>query len=282
MADSNNNPYTAAAIRKVQMPVADTGAAERVQAGQMMRLQAAAGAPQAGAATSQQLREAGTSAAQQAAGEDVQAAAGRIKQAVDAFAPAAQGAIAQKSSEAEAAQADRAVGLGEVQLAAEKAEATLGSTLKHQLVDARTQFAYDEAGRAVLNSTQLADWAVTNARSKEDLENKAQEIQHVTQRKQQILQQMQTKAMQMLDERTREAVQAGNHELAKQLMDYKVQIEQGFVKSQAEFANKFAKNTAIGTLIGAGIGSIGGVTGAKIGAAVGGGLAGLGTSQGKI
>lgn len=58
----------------------------------------------------------------------------------------------------------------------------LDNRLKTQLLDDQLKFQKDQAGQTLLNTRQLADWAVTKAKSKEEYLNYAQQAQQMYQK----------------------------------------------------------------------------------------------------
>ena len=84
--------------------------------------------------------------------------------------------------------------------------ADLSEDTKNKILDDNLSFKRDEAGRAYLNERQLADWAVTKAKSQEDLLNYQQQAQQAYKQKAALLDAARNKIMQQMqnDEKLRE------------------------------------------------------------------------------
>jgi hypothetical protein len=247
---------------KARMPVANESVAAGVNSANLMKMQQLAGqAPQSTDAA--QVATAGAQIAS-AAG---QAQLGKTAAAIQQPIQAAQNVVAARRSDAQAAAAGRELAVAAAQTGNELKLAQMDSELKREMVDARARFATDESGRLVLNASQLADLAVSKARSREELEGKLQSMEQVSKRKLQATELMYKRAMQDLDFRTQQAIQSGNQQAAQSIAAYKNQIAAAF---QAEVAEAQNKAMLIQTIFGIGGAVIGGLsTMSPMGAAFG-------------
>lgn len=172
-------------------------------------------------------------------------------------------------------------GLAERGRAQADALAKLNNNIKNELLDSQLQFAKDERGRTLLNDRQLADAAILNAKSEEDILNYKQSIQQMNARKLQTMQAAYHKLAQ--------AMQSGVDSAGRQL-DFQTRQQIKTMMTDAEKAiqaekNRIEANTAMwgaaGTLVGSIVGAVaGGASGAKAGGQIGGAGGGYAGSQG--
>lgn len=109
-----------------------------------------------------------------------------------------------------------------------------------ELFDGSMRFEQDELGRTVLNDRQLADYAVTSAKSQEELADYEQEVNQALERKQALLQQAfsilsQTEAQVFEREQTE-----ANQDLQRRIAEAKQKLEADMAKLQNEAANSAA------------------------------------------
>lgn len=228
------------------MPVADAAVASGVEAANQMKMQQLAGGA-TGATDAAQLNQAGAALAG-AAGQQQLA---QSQQAVQRPIAAAANVVAARRSDAQAAVAGRELAVAAAQRGNELKLASMDSDLKRELVDARTQFATDEAGRLVLNQQQLADLAISKAKSREELATKLQYMEQASKKRLLAVDLMYKKAMQDLDARTKQAIQSGNQQAIAAVAEYKNQIMSQFQAEVADAQNKAMKNGAIWATLGA-------------------------------
>lgn len=128
--------------------------------------------------------------------------------------------------------------------------AQLDNKAKKQIVDESLKFKLDEGGRALLNTRQLTDWAAGNAKSDEDYANKMQEIQHVSERKIQMMEMAQKKLQAMAEQGYYGNKQTLDQASRKKIMENAQAIEEKIRKEKAKAANNMMKAQSIGTVVG--------------------------------
>jgi len=154
--------------------------------------------------------------------------------------------------------------------------AQLDNKAKRELVDESLKFKLDEGGRALLNTRQLTDWAAGNAKSDEDYANKMQEIQHVSERKIQMMEMAQKKLQQMAEQGYYGAKQTLDQASRKKIMENAQAIENKIRREKAKAANRMMTAQGVGMLVGMGAAIVltGGAAAPALmaGASIGGGL----------
>jgi len=150
-------------------------------------------------------------------------------------------------------------------------------------------FKKDELGRTMFNERQLADWKLTQAKTREELAAYEQQVSQLSQRRMKMLEMTQVALKQRLEQEYQKDEQDKNQELQIRLEKAVHSAKIKYKKAQAEAANRAARATSMGSMIGGGIGLAagiaatvftGGAAAASIpalmagGAAVGGGIAG--------
>ena len=158
----------------------------------------------------------------------------------------------------------------------------LDSQAKRKILDSNLSFKMDEAGRALLNTQQLVDWAAMNAKSDEDFQNKVQDIGQAYDRKIQMMQAAARKLKQLSSQGYTADKQKLDNETRKQLAEQAAAIEERLAREKARANNTMMTSQGIGTLVGMGVGAyFGGPAGASAGGAIGGGVGTVVGSQTK-
>lgn len=150
----------------------------------------------------------------------------------------------------------------------------LESGLQNQLLDAQLDFSHQQAGRTLLNNKQLADWAVTNAKSDLDLKVRLQDMQQAYDRKLQIYQTVQARLQQAISQGVSATGQQLDHATAEALARQNAAIQTRIQQEKAKASNNQAMAQGVFTIGGAILGGIiagpgGAAAGAGIGGAVG-------------
>jgi hypothetical protein len=234
---------------------------------------------------------AGVREAQQAAAQQVEQA-GQIQLQATQRAQERTGQIAQLGEQARAQAAGADIAGRKIDLVREQREnestlEKLGRDAKQELFDARIQFAKDESGRQLMNEGQLADWAVSNAKSTEELRDRTQTANLLHQRRMDMLQIGYEKVSTALRFEQAKTEQTRNHRRIQELAEAEQNLRLELQREQNDAKNKQAMwqtgGTIAGTVAGGVLGSAGGpagtVAGASIGGAVGGAVGGVVGSQ---
>jgi hypothetical protein len=154
--------------------------------------------------------------------------------------------------------------------------------LKQQALNDRLQFTRTEAGRALFNQRQLADFAIRNAQSEQEFQQLAQQAEQNSRLRLLAMETaekvLQNKLTQMQQRELNEYESARMTELTNYLGD----LKEARLKAQAEAQKSGATWGAIGTVAGAVAGIPGGATGISAGAAVGGQLGQTGAQSGVL
>lgn len=185
---------------------------------------------------------------------------------------AAQAGLQQKGTEQRKRLAEMQRGL---QGQARRAEArlfNLDQRVKNELLDNQLTFRKDELGRTLFNERQLADYALANAKSEEELQNYAQLVQQISSKKMQILSAAHAKIQQELKQAyTKEATEE-NAKLKRELAVAEYNMRRKMEKEQADARNRAGMLGAAGSIVGA-------VAGGVIGTVL---VPGLGTGAGAV
>lgn len=189
-------------------------------------------------------------------------------------------------SKADLASAERVAGLGLEQdnrlnvLSNKQANDLnrIGLDVKQKIFDSRLQFEKDENGRKFSNDRQLADYMAATARTDQEFQARAREVQQATERKIQLMQIAQAQVIRELEQAQKSSEGAKNFEHQKELQGIRDALAEKIRKEQAAAKNKAAMWQAAGTIVGAGAGAAiagpgGYAAGAAAGATIGGGLA---------
>lgn len=147
----------------------------------------------------------------------------------------------------------------------------LGEDVKNQLLDQQLTFRQDEAGRALMNERQTADWAAANARSEEEFLDYQQQAMQMSERKLQMLE--------TASQRLTSAIQNGyiiegqrmDNDTRRQILEQKAALDKKIEQERIARANKAAMWGAAGSIVGAVVGgAFGGGAGAQAGSEAGG------------
>lgn len=145
--------------------------------------------------------------------------------------------------------------------------------LKSKLVDEQLQFRSDAAGRQLLTTRQLSDWAILNSQNQEEYNNKMQILEQAGKRQIQIMQQAHDVIQQTIQEGAIRGKQITDEHIKEELNTNLNNSELAIARMRANLANNMAMFTAGGSLVGAGIGAVvpgGGAVGAILGSSIGG------------
>lgn len=258
------------------MPVANQRRQQQQQAATDLQLQQAVKAvppKQAGPAVAQTL---GGAAAQTAGQQMIETA----KQNVAVNQQAGGMAVDQKQSELQTGIAELRRGQETGQLADEQAFANISEDAKREMFDSRMSFSKDEMGRTFMNERQLADYAATHARSKEQLQDYMQTAEQMHDRKTQALEAAQAKIDQELQFQNSLSNQKQDQALQKQLVQAKRDLEAKIAKDKAKRANRAGTFQTVAAIGGAVVGGIyGGPAGAAVGYQAGSAVGGMAAAQ---
>lgn len=257
------------------MPVANQRVAQGLQQSRLMGLQsavAAAPAPGSGqpGTSIREIQQAG--AVQAASAGDIanKAAAQTVKQVaqvgelgVAEASRAGSEAVGQASIDAQqSATADGA------QLAA------LGRDVKQQLFDSRIQFERDEAGRKLLNESQMIDHAIWSAKSEAEFKSKMQQASLMHEKRMTLLEVAHKRIVAELEYASKSKTQELDQAMKERLVRAKANLELEMERQKAEAANKQAMWSAGGAVLGTTVGAV--LNNPQAGAAIGEGLGTIG------
>lgn len=255
------------------LPVANSRVAAGQSAARDMQLQSVVQKAPSASPTTSTAQQTGSSASQQAGQQMIEGATNQLAQ---------QGQVA-KLGNAETANANQAQ-VSSLQSGAREAAMDNAQRLdrvaagaKAELYDRQMQFARDELGRTKFTNEQLADFAVSNAKSAQEYQNQAQTAQLATQRNMQMLEAAHGRIMEDLQFQYQQAKQSGDQDAMRQIRDKANSMDDMMAREKARAANKAAAWTAGGVLLGGAAGAAVGqsAAGAQGGAGVGGALGGL-------
>jgi hypothetical protein len=150
---------------------------------------------------------------------------------------------------------------------------SLNSALAGQLFEDQMKFQKDELGRSVWQTRQLVDWAVSKAKSDEDLAGFEQKLSQEYKRKMQVLQTAHNKIIQALQQEFLSGEQEKDQALRAELTKAQAELKKKMNKQQNDAKMWSSIITAGGTIAGGIAGSFIPVVGTAGGAALGGGLA---------
>lgn len=280
MAVSTPQTPKMAALQNLQkqLPVASQKIASGIQAARDIQLQQAVAKAPTGAAIAPAAQQTAAAATAQTGAQQVDAAKQMIQQAGQlGQLQLGEQQMGAKQQVFQAQQAGRqqemtnAERLGRLDLSA-----------KQELYDKEIQFKKDEAGRALFNERQLADYAIRNARSDEEYRNYEQKAQLLHKRELQAMESAFSLVMEDLKQRWSLAEQQKDQVAKKQIADMQLAIQKQMEKARAKAANNAAMWQAGGMIAGAAIVVASGGTAAPaimMGAQAGGGLASIVGSQ---
>jgi len=259
-----------------QLPVANQRVAQGQAAARDIQLQQAVKAAPAAQGITQSAQQTGAAAAQSAGQQMVQQAEQQVKQQGQI----GQVGLATQQQQAQANVAGLQAGAREAEMANVQRLAGINEKAKQELYDAQMSFKKDQQGRALFNERQLMDYAITNAKSEQDYQNKAQMIEQTTKRELEMMEHAYNIMNADLEQRIKLAEQQKDNKLALELAEMKRASEEEMAKKRNKANNMGTILTTGGTIAGAVVGGIyGGPAGAAAGASVGGAAGGLVASQ---
>jgi hypothetical protein len=154
----------------------------------------------------------------------------------------------------------------------------LGGDVKDKILDSRLKFERDDMGRKFTNERQLADYNLANAKTEQEFNEKMREIQQQQERKLQLLEVVEKKMRQELEQSWQFSEQTLDNQSKARMVQALADMKERIRKEQAKARNNAAMWQAGGTIAGAVVGGavgsaaggVGAVPGAMIGASVGG------------
>lgn len=247
-----------------QMPIRNRTVADQQRAARMLQLQQAVSQlPVEAAPTAQQAAGMGAAASQQAGTEQVSRAQQMVQEAKQAGQLGLQEQqLASQQQVAAAQQAGQQESLDQTSRLA-----ALDSSAKKELFDNQLQFRKDQADRALFNERQLADYKAMTATRAEDFKNWSQKAQQMHDRNVQVLDVMNAKLKQAIEQQYAAGKQAQNQALTKELLQLQRDTEARLAKAKAKAANTASMWGAIGSAAMIAGGAV--LTSTGLGAAVG-------------
>lgn len=259
-----------------QLPVSNSRVAQGQQSARDIQLQRAVASAPAKANITQTAQQTGAAAAGQAGQQAVERAQSQAQQ---------QQQVGQLGLQ-EQQRAGQARVFGLQQGAKEQAMdnvqklAQVDEKMKQELYDKQTKFEKDEAGRALFNDRQLADYAKLNSQSDEQFKDSAMKSDQLSKRKLQAMEAAQQVVNQDLNMKYEQAKQKGDNQLMQSIVQQKRDMDKKIMEEKNAAANRQAMWQAGGTIVGGVAGAVfGGPAGAAAGASAGGALGGLAGSQ---
>lgn len=253
------------------IPVVNQNIAQGMQAARTTQLQSAiAGMAPQQAGTTQVAQQIGAQQAQMSGNIQVQTAQKNSQQ----LAQVGQMALQQDRMQKQQELFTRQQALTQRNRAYTNQLARLDNNLKDQLLDQQLSFRTDEFGRTIWNERQLADFAVLQAKTQVDLDKFEQTVQQQSQRRLQMMQVVQAKLKQALEQNFMREGQELDQQTRLYIANLKKQTEEKIRKEKARRASRGAMIQGAFTVAGAVVGGIagGGAPGAVIGAQVGSGV----------
>lgn len=252
-----------------QVPAANQQVAQSLQQGRLTSMQSQVGATPAAAATSTNAQNMGTE--QAASTGNIQINQAKTNQAQ--LGQVAQQGVAEGQQANQAAKAGQQLALAGTERDNAARITNLSETSKNELLDKQLDFSKSQAQLGYLNQRQLADWAVTKAKSASDLKDYQQMSQEMSDRKVEMLQAAHNKIMQEMENNNRSQVVKLDNDTTMALEQHKKDIEVAIAKAKADAKNQATIWTMAGGIVGGVVGGIyGGPTGAGVGYAAGSGL----------
>lgn len=234
-----------------QLPVANQQIAQGQQAARDIQLQQAVQKAPAQTAITPAAQGTGAAMATEAGVQQVQRAQDQLKQGQQVGALGLQ----EQSRAAESRIAGQKAGLREQEMDNINRFAQISERAKQELFDKQMKFQKDESGRALFNTTQLADYAMLNARNEEQLRNYQQSVQLASKRKTELLQAAYNKMEEQLkfeyskDKQKRD--QEAEKIIAKRMSDMKKRIAESKAQGDSERAKWEAISGAFGGAVSA-------------------------------
>jgi hypothetical protein len=221
--------------------------------------------------------QAGTAAAQQI-GAQQQAQSGQIQLGQAQKAQTQMGLLGQMGLEEQARGQrqkgfEQEIALSDIQLSQSDKLNRLSSNAKNQILDNQLNFQKNQSGQTLMNQRQLADWALTNARSGEEYAQYAQYAQQIHNRKLQMLETAHKKISQVLQQGYIKEGKPLDRALSRELTQKKANAAAAMAEQKNKAANTAAMFGAGGQILGAVAGSFVPIPGATmVGAAIGKGI----------
>lgn len=150
---------------------------------------------------------------------------------------------------------------------------------KDELLDEQLSFKRDEANRALMNERQMADWAITKAKNREEYLDYAQSAMQMHERKVKMLKAAHDKIKQAIKQGYVIEGQRLDQDAKRKLIEQERAMKEKMIDEENKRRNKEAMWRAGGSLVGAGVGTyFGGAGGGKAGAETGGEAGGIGAA----
>lgn len=226
---------------------------QQAQAAQTMQVQQAFGFGQrqpGQTPTQGQLQQMGAQMTQAAGQAQLQAQ----EQGAKTLAAQGQGILEAKQQQRQNMLQQKSLQLGDKEIELRKKLYGISKEKGNELWAAQLKFQKDELGRTLFNERQLADWAMTKARSLEDLRNYEQQVSLLSERRMKMLEVAERKIQAELQNQwsLAEIQRDGQFqlELKKKLHNIKLKIQ----RERAAAASRAARSSAIGGLFGMAVG----------------------------
>lgn len=162
---------------------------------------------------------------------------------------------------------------------------SLSEGLKDKLFDRQLKFQRDELGRTLFNERQLADWTLSKAQSRQEVQQFSNKLQRESARRMQVMQTAQAKLRQAIEQGYTSEKQSLDQESRLRIAEAAAAAKRKMQEEAAEQAGFSGMLGALGTLGGMAIGAVLAPTGAGIpimaasaglGGQIGGGLGRIG------
>jgi len=148
--------------------------------------------------------------------------------------------------------------------------ANISSATKNMLFDQRLVFNNSENQRKFTNSQQLADYAVSQAESKQDLEQKFSQMERASQMEMSALKHAHSMITNKMKDEFQRAEKQKDYAMLKRLSQMKIDMEKKIARKKAKAAANKSMIVGAFTVAGAVVGGIyGGPAGAAAGASLG-------------
>lgn len=261
-----------------QLPVANGKLAAGQSAARDMQVQQAVKSAPAAAPIQQTAQATGTAVAENRGQQLIQNATQQVQQQGQV----GQLGLGQQAQEVQGQVAGLQSGARESAMDNVQRLASISEQAKQELYDRQMSFEKDQAGNAVLNERQLADYARINAKSDEDFKNYSQQAQQASQRALIAMEQAYKMVNEDLIQKYAEAEQKKDQESMKVIGQMQADSAARMQRERNRAANNAAAWNAAGTGIGGAVGGAIGqsASGAQAGSGVGGALGSVGSSIG--
>lgn len=237
-----------------QAPIQQSKAVQGAQSAQALQMQQQIGAAgaQGAAPTTSQLQQAGGQMAQQRANAALQAQ----QQTGQQLAQVGQAQLQQQSQENKMKLAQKKMALTRMARENQNKLAFLDEDTRGKIFDRNMQFEEDDRGQKFLNSRQLADYAVTKAKSAQELKNYEQKMHQATAKRRQVLNAASAKIRQTLEQGYLDNKQKLTQEHRLELQRAEQAVQEKIRQQQSEAANDAAIWSAGTTILGAGASAV--------------------------